>query len=76
MAAVRPRPTPPATRLSWPDGVSAVPLPPKHLLSLRIDADVLAWFRAQGPGYQTRMNAALRAYAEHTRGRDREGEGG
>jgi uncharacterized protein (DUF4415 family) len=31
---------------------------------LRIDGDVLAWFRAQGPGYQTRMNAVLRAYVE------------
>jgi uncharacterized protein (DUF4415 family) len=25
---------------------------------------VLAWFRARGPGYQTRMNAVLRAYVE------------
>jgi uncharacterized protein (DUF4415 family) len=31
---------------------------------LRIDEDVLAWFRGQGPGYQTRMNAVLRAYVE------------
>ena len=31
---------------------------------MRIDEDVLAWFRAQGPGYQTRMNAVLRAYVE------------
>jgi uncharacterized protein (DUF4415 family) len=31
--------------------------------------DVLAWFRAHGPGYQTRMNAVLRAYVEaHKRG--------
>ena len=36
----------------------------KSLLSLRIDADVLAWFRAQGHGYQSRMNALLRAYME------------
>ena len=35
---------------------------PKKLLSLRVDPDVLDWFRAQGPGYQTRMNAVLRAY--------------
>jgi uncharacterized protein (DUF4415 family) len=35
----------------------------KHT-GLRIDEDVLAWFRAQGPGYQTRMNAVLRAYVE------------
>jgi len=36
----------------------------KKLLSVRIDEDVLAWFRAQGPGYQTRMNAVLRAYMQ------------
>jgi uncharacterized protein (DUF4415 family) len=38
------------------------PLPPKTLLSLRIDADVVEWFRSQGPGYQSRMNALLRAF--------------
>ena len=26
--------------------------------------DVLAWFKARGPGYQTRINAALRAFVE------------
>lgn len=36
----------------------------KPLISLRIDPEVLAWFRAQGPGYQTRMNAVLRKYME------------
>ncbi|MDA8108792.1 MAG: BrnA antitoxin family protein [Betaproteobacteria bacterium] len=40
------------------------PVPRKSLLSLRIDADVLAWFRAQGRGYQSRMNALLRAFME------------
>ena len=34
--------------------------PVKKLKSLRIDADVLAFFEAQGPGYQTRINNALR----------------
>ena len=38
--------------------------PPKALISLRVDADVLAWFKAQGVGYQTRMNAVLRAFKE------------
>ena len=38
--------------------------PKKALLSLRIDADVIEWFRAQGPGYQSRMNALLRAYMQ------------
>jgi uncharacterized protein (DUF4415 family) len=35
--------------------------PRKLQKTLRIDADVLAWFEAQGPGHLTRMNRALRA---------------
>jgi uncharacterized protein (DUF4415 family) len=38
--------------------------PKKTLLSLRIDSDVIEWFRGQGPGYQSRINALLRAYME------------
>jgi uncharacterized protein (DUF4415 family) len=34
----------------------------KEQIALRIDADVLAWYRAQGAGWQTRMNAVLKAY--------------
>jgi uncharacterized protein (DUF4415 family) len=34
--------------------------PMKTPLTVRIDADVLAWLRSQGPGYQTRMNRILR----------------
>lgn len=34
--------------------------PLKRLVSLRLDSDVLAWFRKSGPGYQTRINQALR----------------
>lgn len=37
---------------------------PKQMISLRLDADVLDFFRAQGKGYQTRINAVLRAYME------------
>jgi uncharacterized protein (DUF4415 family) len=40
------------------------PVPCKTSVSLRIDADVLEWFKAQGPGYQTRMNAVLRAFKD------------
>ena len=43
------------------------PVPPKASISLRIDADVLEWFKAQGGGYQTRINAVLRAYREAAR---------
>ncbi len=38
--------------------------PTKVSTTLRIDADVLAFFRALGPGYQTRMNEALRRVKE------------
>jgi uncharacterized protein (DUF4415 family) len=34
--------------------------PIKQLVSLRVDADVLAWFRGQGKKYQTYMNEVLR----------------
>ncbi len=37
---------------------------PKEAISLRIDPDVLAWYRSQGKGYQSIMNAVLKAYAE------------
>jgi len=36
-------------------------------VSLRLDSDVVDFFKAQGPGYQTRMNDVLRAYVEQTR---------
>ncbi len=38
--------------------------PPKKQLTVRLDADVLDWLRSQGKGYQTRMNAMLRALME------------
>lgn len=40
------------------------PLPPKASISLRVDQDVLEWFKAQGPGYQTRINVVLRAFRD------------
>ncbi len=39
----------------------------KKLLSLRLDSDVVEWFRNQGAGYQSRMNAVLRSYMTHAR---------
>jgi uncharacterized protein (DUF4415 family) len=36
----------------------------KRQLTLRLDSDVIEWFKRQGTGYQTRMNALLRAYME------------
>jgi uncharacterized protein (DUF4415 family) len=40
------------------------PLAPKASISLRVDNDVLEWFKAQGPGYQTRINTVLRAFRD------------
>jgi uncharacterized protein (DUF4415 family) len=44
------------------------PVPRKAQLTIRVDRDVLEWYKQQGPGYQTRINALLRAYMqEHPR---------
>jgi uncharacterized protein (DUF4415 family) len=40
------------------------PRMPKRHQGMRLDADVIEWFKAQGPGWQTRMNAVLRSYVE------------
>ena len=40
------------------------PAPSKALVSLRVDQDVLEWFKSQGSGYQTRINAVLRAFRD------------
>lgn len=47
----------------WDDAEVVVP-EPKEPISIRVDRDVLTWFRRTGPGYQTRMNAVLRSYME------------
>jgi uncharacterized protein (DUF4415 family) len=41
----------------------------KQPISLRLDRDVLDWFKNQGPGYQSRINAVLRSYMGAMRGR-------
>jgi len=41
---------------------------PKKAISLRVDADVLEWFRARGKGYQSLMNAVLKSYVDAARG--------
>jgi len=40
----------------------------KRQITLRLDAEVLDWFRASGAGYQSRMNAVLKAYVKTHRG--------
>jgi len=55
---------PPAKRQTDWAGVKVAWPQPKQAISLRIDQDILAWFRDRGPGYQTRMNAVLRAFVD------------
>lgn len=40
------------------------PVSRKAQLTLRVDSDVLEWFKKQGQGYQTKINSLLRAYME------------
>jgi uncharacterized protein (DUF4415 family) len=41
-------------------GIGSLYRPIKKVVTLRLDADVLAWFKKPGPGYQTRINRVLR----------------
>lgn len=40
---------------------------PKVVVTLRVDADVMEWFRNKGKGYQTMMNAVLKGWVEQHR---------
>jgi len=48
----------------WFKNAEIVFPPGKSAVSLRLDKDVLHWFKRQGKGYQSRMNAVLRAYMD------------
>ena len=50
----------------WKKAEVRMPLK-KTSVTLRLDQDVLAWFRGLGRGYQTRINAVLRSYAHATK---------
>lgn len=50
----------------WADPAVVFPVP-KCAISLRVDEDVLAWFKAAGPRYQSRMNSVLRSYMTYAR---------
>ncbi len=43
---------------------------PKQQLTVRFDQDVVEWFKAQGAGYQTRMNAVLKSFVEARKERE------
>ncbi|MEO8325609.1 MAG: BrnA antitoxin family protein [Nitrospirota bacterium] len=48
----------------WKHAKVVYPESPKEQVTVRLDADILEWFKEQGRGYQTRMNAVLRSYVE------------
>ena len=54
---------PASVAADWADAIVGMP-PPKAPVNAKFDADVVDWFKSQGRGYQTRMNAVLRHYME------------
>lgn len=50
----------------WDEGEVVTPVS-KQAISLRVDQDVLDWFRQTGPKYQTHINAVLRSYMARRR---------
>ena len=55
--------------VNWESVVIELPKP-KADLHMRVDRDVLDYFRSTGKGYQTRINAVLRSYVSRMRGDD------
>ncbi len=48
----------------WESGVTVGLPPAKQDIHIRLDGNVLEWFKAHGRGYQTRINAVLRAFVQ------------
>ncbi|WP_460116176.1 BrnA antitoxin family protein [Pseudomonas sp. H2_D02] len=46
-------------------------VPVKQAVTIRLDADVVEWFKGQGAGYQTRINQLLRQYMQAQQGHHR-----
>ena len=57
----------PEVDASWFKAARVVMPEPKQAVSLRLDREVMEWFKKQGRGYQTRINAVLRAYVNAQR---------
>ena len=51
---------------NWSEAVLVIP-PKKKAISIRVDEDVLDYFKHEGAGYQRRMNAVLRSYMQQRR---------
>lgn len=53
-----------APAINW-DEVNFVKVSPKKAISIRLDPDVIEFFKAKGKGYQSRINEVLRSFMEH-----------
>ena len=62
-AAVRKDPDAVPLDVDWSDAVFVIP-PKKKAISIRVDEDVLDYFKKQGAGYQRRINAVLRSFMQ------------
>jgi len=65
-AAVRNDPDAVPLDFDWSKAVLVIP-PKKKAISIRVDEDVLDYFRKEGAGYQRRINAVLRSYMQQKR---------
>jgi uncharacterized protein (DUF4415 family) len=52
--------------VDWSEAILVIP-PKKKAISIRLDEDVLDYFRKEGAGYQRRMNAVLRSFMQQKR---------
>lgn len=68
-AGIEPEPDEDEFEVDWSKARLVIP-EPKKPVSIRLDPDVLEFFKAQGKGYQTHINAVLRAYMEAQKQRD------
>jgi uncharacterized protein (DUF4415 family) len=69
-AAVRNDPDAVPLDVDWSQAVLVIPSK-KKAISIRVDEDVLDFYKKQGTGYQRRMNAVLRSYMDQTSGKKR-----
>jgi uncharacterized protein (DUF4415 family) len=69
-AAIRNDPDAVPLDVDWSQAVLVIPSK-KKAISIRVDEDVLDYFKKQGEGYQRRMNAVLRSYMDQTSGKKR-----
>ena len=50
--------------VDWSKMTTTIPVLNKTSVTMRVDRDIVEFFRKDGPGYQTRMNAVLRFYVD------------